>query len=287
MMAKLGVCLAVCLVLLANPARAADEAPVLRVSMVPEEPPAELQRKLAPLMAYLEKATGRKVQFIPATTYQATIDGLANKQLDMVWYGGLTFVEARRRTGNAIPLIQRVEDATFHSKFVVPANSPAKTLMDLKGTQFAFGPATSTSGHLMPRYFLMQAGIDPERDFKKVIYSGAHDVTARWVETGKVDAGVLNELVFQRLLNEKKIDPAKIRVLWTSPAYFNYNWTVRGDLEPELVEKIRAAFLALDASKPEHKVILDSQQTKKFIETKVENYQSIEAAAKATKLIAD
>lgn len=287
MKAKLSLCLAVCLAVLGGVARAADEAPVLRVSAIPDESPTELQRKFAPLGAYLEKATGRKVKFIPVTDYAATVEGLASKKLDLVWYGGFTFVQARRRSGNAIPLVQREEDATFHSKFVVPASSPAKTLADLKGSNFAFGSVSSTSGHLMPRYFLLKEGIDPDRDFKKVSFSGAHDFTAKWVEAGKVDAGVLNESVFQKLLDEKKIDPAKIRVLWTTPPYFDYNWTVRGDLEPELVEKIRAAFLALDASKPEHKAILDLQRAKKFIETKVENYHSIEAAAKSARLIID
>lgn len=287
MTAKLSLCLAVCLALLVGTAHAADEAPVLRVSAIPDESPTDLQRKFAPLAEYLQKATGRRVKFIPVSDYAATVEGLASKKLDLVWYGGFTFVQVRRRTGNAIPLVQREEDATFHSKFVVPASSPAKTLADLKGANFAFGSVSSTSGHLMPRYFLMQNGIDPDRDFKKVSFSGAHDVTAKWVEAGKVDGGVLNESVFQRLLEDKKLDPAKIRVLWTTPPYFDYNWTVRGDLEPALVEKIRAAFLALDASKPEHKTILDLQRTKKFIETKLENYQSIEAAAKSAKLIVD
>lgn len=287
MKAKLSLSLAVSLALLAGVARAADEAPVLRVSAIPDESPTELQRKFKPLGNYLEKATGRKVKFIPVTDYAATVEGLASKKLDLVWYGGFTFVQARRRSGNAIPLVQREEDAAFHSKFVVPANSPAKTLADLKGANFAFGSVSSTSGHLMPRYYLLKEGIDPDRDFKKVSFAGAHDVTAKWVEAGKVDGGVLNESVYQKLLDEKKIDPAKIRVLWTTPPYFDYNWTVRGDLEPELVEKIRAAFLALDASKPEHKAILDLQRAKKFIETKAENYQSIEEAAKSAKLIVD
>jgi phosphonate transport system substrate-binding protein len=287
MMAKASLCLAMCLALLAGVARAADEAPVLRVSAIPDESPTELQRKFAPLGAYLEKATGWKVKFIPVTDYAATVEGLASKKLDLVWYGGFTFVQARRRSGNAIPLVQREEDAAFHSKFVVPASSPAKTLADLKGSNFAFGSVSSTSGHLMPRYFLMKEGIDPDKDFKKVSFSGAHDVTAKWVEAGKVDAGVLNESVFQKLVDEKKIDLAKIRVLWTTPSYFDYNWTVRGDLDPKVVEKIRAAFLALDPANPEHKVILDLQRAKKFIETKAENYESIEMAAKAAKLIVD
>jgi phosphonate transport system substrate-binding protein len=112
-------------------------------------------------------------------------------------------------------------------------------------------------------------------------------VTAKWVEAGKVDAGVLNESVFQKLVDEKKIDPSKVRVLWTTPGYFDYNWTVRGDLDPKLVAKIKDAFLALDASNPEHKAILDLQRTRKFIPTKPENYKSIEEAARSAGLLKD
>ena len=167
----------------------------------------------------------------------------------------------------------------------MPAGSPAKTLSDLKGASFAFGSVSSTSGHLMPRYYLLQAGIDPDRDFAKVAFSGAHDVTAKWVEAGKVDAGALNESIWQKLVDEKKIDTGKVRVLWTTPDYYDYNWTVRGDLDPALAAKIREAFLALDPAIPEHKAILDLQRTKKFIPTAPENYQSIEEAARSAGLI--
>lgn len=264
----------------------ADEK-VLRVSAIPDEAPTELQRKFAPLGVYLESATGWKIQFIPVTDYAATVEGLAAKKLDMVWYGGFTFVQARRRTGNAIPLVQREEDAHFHSKFIVGAGSKAKSLADLKGASFAFGSVSSTSGHLMPRFYLLKNGIDPDKDFSKVAFSGAHDVTAKWVESGRVDAGALNESVFQKLIDEKKIDPAKVRVLWTTPDYYDYNWTVRGDLDPQLIEKIKGAFLSLDYAKPEQQKILDLQRTHKFIPTKPENYRSIEEAAKSAGLLKD
>jgi phosphonate transport system substrate-binding protein len=169
----------------------------------------------------------------------------------------------------------------------VPASSRAQSLKDLKGASFAFGSVSSTSGHLMPRYFLLQAGIDPDKDFAKVAYSGAHDVTAKWVEAGKVDAGVVNESIWQRLVDEKKIDTSKVRVLWTTPEYQDYNWTVRGDLDPKLVEKLRAAFLALDPAKPEDKAILDLQRASRFIPTSPEAYKSIEQAAKSAGLIKD
>jgi phosphonate transport system substrate-binding protein len=266
---------------------AALAAEPLRVSAIPDESPTELQRKFAPLGTYLEKAIGRPVKFLPVSDYAATVEGLAGGKLDMVWYGGFTFVQARRRTGSAIPLVQREEDARFHSKFIVPAGSKAQALADLKGASFAFGSVSSTSGHLMPRYFLLRNGIDPDKDFAKVAFSGAHDVTAKWVEAGKVDAGALNESIWQKLVDEQKVDTSKVRVLWTTPDYQDYNWTVRGDLDPALVARIREAFLALDPANPEHKVILDLQRTRKFIPTAPENYRSIEEAARSAGLIKD
>jgi phosphonate transport system substrate-binding protein len=274
-------CLAAALA--AVPAHAAE----LRVSAIPDESPTELQRKFAPLGAYLEKAVGMPVRFVPVTDYAATVEGLAAGKLDLVWYGGFTFVQARRRTGTAIPLVQRAEDARFHSKFIVAAGSPAKALGDLAGKTFAFGSVSSTSGHLMPRYFLLQHGIDPEKAFARVAFSGAHDVTAKWVETGKVDAGALNESIWQKLVDERKVDPAKVRVLWTTPDFHDYNWTVRGDLDPEVVRKLRAAFLALDPANPEHREILDLQRASRFVPTSPENYRAIEEAARAAGLIKD
>jgi phosphonate transport system substrate-binding protein len=272
------------LLFLAHGASAAD---VLRVSAIPDEAPTELQRKFKPLGDYLSKRLGMEVKFTPVSDYAATVEGLAGGHLDMVWYGGFTFVQARRRTGNAIPLVQREEDSHFHSKFITRAGSGIRTLEDLKGKTLGFGSESSTSGHLMPRYFLMKAGIDPTKDLARYAFSGAHDVTAKWVEQGKVDAGALNESVWKKLVDEKKVDTSKVEVFYTTPDFYDYNWTVRGDLDPQLVAKIKAAFLALDAAKPEDKAIMDLQRTKKFIETKPENYKGIEEAAKSAGLIKD
>jgi phosphonate transport system substrate-binding protein len=257
----------------------AADRPVLRVSAIPDESPTELQRKFQPLGTYLEKALGLEVKFIPVTDYAATVEGLAGKHLDLVWFGGFTFVQARRKTGNALPLVQREEDAAFHSKIIAGADKKIASLADLKGKTFAFGSVSSTSGHLMPRYFMLQAGIDPDKDLARVAFSGAHDATAKWVEAGKVDAGALNESVWQKLLDEKKVDPAKVKVVYTTPAYFDYNWTVRGDLDPKLIARIKQAFLDLDPANPEHKAILDLQRARRFIETRPENYRGIEEAA--------
>ncbi|HEX9289491.1 MAG TPA: putative selenate ABC transporter substrate-binding protein [Anaeromyxobacteraceae bacterium] len=266
---------------------AAEDKPVLRVSAIPDEAPTELQRKFKPLGDYLAKELGMEVKFMPVTDYAATVEGLAGGHLDLVWYGGFTFVQARRRTGNAIPLVQREEDAHFHSKFITRAGSGIRSLQDLKGKTLAFGSESSTSGHLMPRFFLLKQGIDPNRDLARYAFSGAHDATAKWVESGKVDAGALNESVWKKLVDEKKVDTSKVEVFYTTPDFFDYNWTVRGDLDPKLVQKLRAAFLALDPSRPEQKAILDLQRAKRFIETRPENYTGIEEAAKSAGLIKD
>jgi phosphonate transport system substrate-binding protein len=273
------------LLFLAHGAAAAAE--VLHVSAIPDEAPTELQRKFKPLGDYLAKRLGMEVKFTPVSDYAATVEGLAGGHLDMVWYGGFTFVQARRRTGNAIPLVQREEDSHFHSKFIARTGSGIRSLEDLKGKTLGFGSESSTSGHLMPRYFLMKAGIDPAKDLARYAFSGAHDVTAKWVEQGKVDAGALNESVWKKLVDEKKVDTSKVEVFYTTPGFYDYNWTVRGDLDPKLVAKIKAAFLALDDANPEDKAILDLQRTKKFIETKPENYKGIEEAAKSAGLIKD
>jgi phosphonate transport system substrate-binding protein len=257
----------------------------LKVSAIPDEAPTELQRKFAPLGRYLEQSTGMTVQFIPVSDYAAVVQSLATGRLDLAWLGGFTYVQAKEAThGAVIPLVQRQEDEQFTSRFVT--TDPAiRSLADLRGKTFAFGSPASTSGHLMPRYFLLQAGIDPDRDFRNVAFSGAHDATAAFVESGKADAGVLNASVWDKLVEQKKIDSAKVRVFATTPPYHDYNWTVRGGLPPELVKKLTDAFLALDAKNPQHAEILALQRASRFIPTRPENYLEIEKAARAAGLL--
>lgn len=257
----------------------------LRVSAIPDEAPTELQRKFAPLGKYLEQQIGMKVEFIPVTDYAAVVEALASKKIDMAWLGGFTFVQARLRTGNAIPIAQREEDKAFTSKFIANATSGINSLADIKGKNFTFGSVSSTSGHLMPRYFLLQQKLDPEKDFKRVAFSGAHDATALQVESGRVEAGALNASVWEKLVNEKRVDTKKVKVIWTTPPYFDYNWTVRGNLDPALVKKLTDAFLQLDPKNSAHKELLDRQRASRFVPTRPENYKGIEQAARSAGLL--
>jgi phosphonate transport system substrate-binding protein len=259
-------------------------AEVLKVSAIPDEAPTELLRKFKPLGAYLEQQLEMKVEFVPVADYAAVVEALAADRVDMAWLGGFTFVQTRLKTGNAVPLVQRAEDEQFTSK-IISADPAVKSLQDLKGKTFAFGSVSSTSGSLMPRYFMLKDGIKPEDFFSRIAYSGAHDATAAWVQAGKADGGVLNASVWDKLVAAGKVDVDKVKVIATTPPYYDYNWTVRSNLDAELQGKIKAAFLALDPANPEHKAILDLQAASRFIETKVENYAGIEEAARAAGLL--
>ena len=264
---------------------AAHAQQVFRVTAIPDESPTELARKAAPLMKYLEQRLGMKVEYTPVTDYAASVEALANKQVDMAWFGGFTFVQAQQRSGGkALPLVQREEDTKFRSVFVT-TDPQIKSLADVKGRNFTFGSQSSTSGHLMPRSFLLGAGIDPDRDFKRVAYSGAHDATVAAVASGKVDAGALNISVWEKLVADKKVDTAKVRVFYTTPAYFDYNWTVHADMPAAQREKITKAFLDLSSATAEGKEILDLQRATKFIPTRAENYKGVETAARNAGLL--
>jgi phosphonate transport system substrate-binding protein len=283
--ALLRACVASALAAAACLPLAAQAEEVLRVSAIPDEAPTELQRKFAPLGAYLEAETGMKVIFVPVTDYAAVVEALATRKIDLAWLGGFTFVQAKIRTkGTALPLVQRAEDAKFTSRFIT-ANDGIKTFADLKGKTFAFGAPSSTSGHLMPRYFLGQEGLNPDKDFKNTAFSGAHDATVAFVQAGKVDAGVLNASVWDKLVEQNKVDTTKVRVFATTPPYFDYNWTARGDLDPKIQAKITQAFLKLDPANPAHKEIMALQRASKFIPTRAENYKGIETAAHAAGLL--
>ncbi|WP_314439850.1 putative selenate ABC transporter substrate-binding protein [Massilia timonae] len=279
------LCAAVAGTMLIAGAASAQSNGVLRVSAIPDEAPTELQRKFKPLGEYLAKATGLKVEFTPVTDYAASVEGLINRKIDMVWFGGFTFVQANVRSkGQVTPLVQREEDEKFRSVFITTVPGITK-LEDLKGKTLAFGSESSTSGHLMPRSFLLQAKINPDTDLKRIAFSGAHDATVAAVAGGKVDAGALNISVWEKLVESKKVDPKQVRVFYTTPGYFDYNWTVRTDMDPALKKKILDAFLALDGSTAEGKQILDLQRATKFVATRTANYGAIEAAARNAGLL--
>ena len=264
---------------------AAQAQQVFRITAIPDESPTELARKAGPLVKYLEAKLGMKVEYTPVTDYAAAVETLVNKKVDMAWFGGFTFVQANVRSGGKVlPLVQREEDEKFRSVFIT--SDPAiKSLADLKGKDLSFGSQSSTSGHLMPRSFLLQAGLDPDKDFKRVAYSGAHDATIAAVASGKVQAGALNISVWDKFVADKKVDTDKVRVFYTTPSYYDYNWTVHADMPAALREKLTAALLALSRDTAEGKEVLELQRATRFVPSKVDNYKGIEAAARSAGLL--
>ena len=241
-----------CSLLLAAPGWAAD-AP-LRVSMIPTTDPSRMLRDAEPLVGRLEKATGRKVSLTIPQNYAAVVEALVQGQVDVAHFGGFTFVQASKRAG-AVPLVQRDRDREFHSKFIT-ARDDVRSLGDLRGKRFAFGDVNSTSGHLMPAYFMRKEGVD-SAVLDRAIYTGAHDATALAVAERRVDAGALDEAVWERLTKDGKVDPTKVRVFWTTPPFVDYVWAARKELDPAVARKVADAFLALDPGKPEDRPILE------------------------------
>ena len=259
---------------------------VFRVTTIPEEVATEQVRKFTPLAAYLEQALGMKVEFTPVSDYPAAVEALVNKKVDLVWFGGFTHVQANLRSGGKIvPLAQREEDTRFQSVFIAKTDSGIKSLADMKGKQVSFGSQSSTSGHLMPRNFLLQAKIDPDKDFKRIAYSGAHDATIASVVSGKVDAAALDITVWKKFVAENRVDTKAVDVFFTTPTYFNYNWSVHADMPKAMQDKVKAALLGLDPAKPEQAEILRLNRATRYIPTSPENYKALEAAARSAGLL--
>ena len=252
----------------------------LRISTIPDESINELHKKFLPLAEYLEKETNLEIEFTPVTDYAAVVESFVSKKIDMAWLGGFTYVQADMRSnGNIIPIIQRERDTKFKSVFITNKDSKIKNLKDLKNKTFSFGSPSSTSGHLMPRYFLMQEKIIPENFFNKIAYSGAHDATIFSVLGKKVDAGALNISVWENFNKKNLKIKNNLSVFFTTPDYFDYNWSIRKDIPESTRKKIINAFLKLDKNKPSHKEILKLQRAEKYIKTNKLNYQKIKDAA--------
>lgn len=266
------------------------EVKPLVTGAIPDQDPEKLQRQYTKLADYLEKELGIPVEYKPVTDYAAAVTAFKVGDLDLVWFGGLTGVQARLQVDGAEAIAQRDVDEKFHSVFIANKKSgliPVKNTTDLKqlkGHTFTFGSESSTSGRLMPQYFLQQAGINL-KDFKgEVGFSGDHDKTIKLVEAGTYDIGAVNEKVWNKRVESKEVDLNKVEVIWQSPAYYDYHWVIHPDVKQQygddFVKKVQDAFLKLDPTVPEQKEILELLEANKFISTKNSNYTQIEAVGR-------
>lgn len=260
---------------------------VFKIGAIPDQNAADLQKGMDAVAKYLNEKTGLKVEFVPSVDYAALVTGFQRGEISMAWFGGLTSVQARNLVPEAKSIVQRPRDAEFQSVFITQPNSGINSLKDLKGKSFTFGSESSTSGHLMPRYFLSEAGIDPNKDFNgKPNFSGSHDTTYKLIESGSFQAGALNISVWEAAVKEGKVDTNKVKVFYTTPPYYDYNWTINKEIDKKFgkgaEQKIKDALLSFNG---EPKEMADLFQTDKFIETNNGNYGKIEKVAKELEII--
>jgi phosphonate transport system substrate-binding protein len=225
----------------------------LRFSAIPDQPADQVLRQHKALVDRLCAAIRRPCQWVPADSYESLVDRLGRGEVDVAYFGAVTFAQAWSRH-HAVPLAMRDIDFRFTSVIVVPKGAKARDLDDLRQSRFSFGNQESTSGHLMLRRRLLDQGIVPERFFASVRYAPEHDATLRAVASGMVDAGGVNASVFYKRVAAG--DPAAnaLRVIWQTPPFVDYVWAGRAQLSPALRQAIVDAFLdldlAIDADRP-------------------------------------
>lgn len=261
----------------------------LTISAIPDQDPERLQRLYSGVAAYLSRELGVPVVYKPVTDYTASVTAFKVGDLDLVWYGGLTGTQARLQVPDAHAIVQRDIDAQFHSVFIANKASGIQDLAGLKGHTFTFGSESSTSGRLMPQYFLQQSGIQLG-DFKgQAGFSGSHDKTINLVTAGTYDAGALNEQVWKLRLAKGTVDLSKIAVIYTSPAFHDYHWvlhpSVAGRYGNDFAERLTGALTRLDPSRPADKEILELFGAQLFVPTEDRNYAEIETVGRQLGLI--
>ncbi len=268
----------------------------LGISAIPDQDP-ELLNRLYPVLAdRFETATGLEVKYQPVTDYTAVVRAFEVGDIHLAWMGGLTGVQARSRVSGATAIAQRDIDAEFHSLFIATKKSGIKPftetsgLTTLAGHTLTFGSETSTSGRLMPQYFMQEGGFD-QADLKgSPGFSGSHDATIEAVASGSFEVGAVNEQVWNKTKEEGKVDLSKVVVLWRSPGYADYHWLARPDLDKVFgdgtTKKVTDLLFGLDPANPEDAKILELFGAESFVATQNSNYDQIEAVAKEQGLLA-
>ena len=290
----IGLVLSIILVACA-PAAAEQEVEPFVIGAIPDQDPDLLQRRFGLLSEYLNEELGVPVEYIPVTDYAASVTAFRVGDLDMVWFGGLTGVQARLQVDDAQAILQRDGDDQFHSVFIANADSGLEPIDDisglsqLEGRSFTFGSESSTSGRLMPQYYLGQAGVELSEFKGEAGFSGSHNTTIELVEAGSYEAGSLNEQVWLSSVESGDVDLERVQVIWRTPAFYDYHWVIRPDVVErygdDFITRVSQAFTQLDIDNPDHKEILDLFSAQAFIVTEDGNYLQIESVGQEIGLI--
>lgn len=256
-------------------------AKTFTISAIPDQDPEKLQRMYGGVADYLSHELGIQVVYRPVTDYVASVTAFKVGELDMVWYGGLTGVQARLQVPDAHAIAQRDIDDQFHCVFIANNATGIAEIAGLKGHTFTFGSESSTSGRLMPQYFLQQAGIQFGDFLGKPGFSGSHDKTIKLVAAGAFDAGAVNEQVWKQYVKNHAPELDKVHVIATSPAFHDYHWVIHPGVVArfgaDFPDKVKAALLKLNAANPKDKPVLDLFGAARFIATDDTNYREIES----------
>lgn len=281
---RLGVALAAFLL-----STAAVAGPVFTFTAIPDENETRLKERFDKVAVYLQQQLGVETKFVPVKSYPAAVTAFRNNEVQLAWFGGLTGVQARRAVPGSQAIAQGAEDTAFVSYFVANTATglkPGKKFpKGIAGKSFTFGAKTSTSGRLMPEFHIReQLKKNPEAVFSRVGFSGDHSKTLELVQSGAYDVGALSFAVYRNEVQAGKVDPAKVVVIWETPSYPDYQWTVRGDADAVFgkgfTAKLTAALIGMN-----DKALLDSFERSKFIPASNKDYAPIEDTAKAIGLL--
>ena len=265
--------------------------PVLKVGAIPDQNPERLNRLYGALADELTERLNVRVRYLPVSNYPAAVSAFRTGGLDLVWFGGLTGVQARLQTPGAQVLAQRDIDARFRSVFIANTSSGLKPissineLTGLRGKRFSFGSESSTSGRLMPQHFLAQAGVTPAQfSGGRAGFSGSHDATIALVQSGAYEVGALNEQVWTSALKEGRVNTDKVTVIWRTPEYVDYHWVVRPNLDqrfgPGFTSRLQKAILAIQPTTPRQTTILELFAAKRFVPAQASQYKPIETVGR-------
>ncbi len=232
-----------------------ETRPTLRYSAIPDQNTTELAEKFAPLTAHLSQALGVPVEYVPSRDYQATVEMFRNGDIQLAWFGGLTGVQARALVPGATAIAQGDADPCYVSYFIANASTGLARAdsfpLGIRDLAFTFGSESSTSGRLMPEYFLREATGKAPADFftQPFGFSGSHDKTIELVESGRYQAGVVNFKVYDQRVASGKTDSSVVRVIWRTPPYADYNFTAHPVLETTygagFTDRLRDALVAI------------------------------------------
>jgi phosphonate transport system substrate-binding protein len=268
---------------------AAQEKPTFVFTAIPDQDQTRLVERFTRVADYLGAKLGVPVKYIPVKSYPAAVTAFQNNEVQLAWFGGFTGVQARAAVPGSQAIAQGVEDKQFKSYFI------ANTALQLKqtdslpqaiaGKTFTFGSRSSTSGRVMPDYYIRQTfGKSPDEVFSRVGFSGDHTRTIQLVQSGAYEVGAVDYSVWELEKKAGRVDETKIGVIWQSPPFPDYQWTIRGDVDakfgPGFIDKVKAALIAIDDPK-----ILEPFGRSKFVATDNAQYAPVEEVARKSGLL--